>query len=791
MIGFVANVQHVGGQFFKMPRNEIMGAFPVQTSVNNLRSYFQSWPKMQARFLVYGSTRFGASNKNRPQLQQGPLLTSNQLRNNSSKQTNGPDGASGYLQETRKKFGLRQLGKNHREGKPSVVMTCYDATTATIASAAGIDILLVGDSFGNVKLGYDSTVPVTMEDMLLASKAVVRGNSTSFVIGDMPFGSYLTVEDALRNSSQFMKVGCDAVKLEGGERVADVVQILNDRGIPVMAHVGLTPQSYVQLGGYGTQGASAQAALRLIDDAKAVEAAGAFAVVLEKVPEELAQLITEELSIPTIGIGAGKYTSGQVLVCDDLLGMSGKNVPSFVKKYSNLYDPTREAILGYAHDVRTGQFPAPEHSCTMKEEELTVLLSHYPYTNLAQSRSPSQQQPDQQQQQPDQEQQQQQEDTNVKPRSMEKNVMKDAGGGDSKGRVAIQKEKAQSPQHLVPHSFPTMQHGNLGLRNSVVLEGTIASRSLVTKAAPAHTFFLDDGAHRVADNGHIKLPVFCTIKDMRAWRRSLRVQTEVGFVPTMGKFHEGHFALVDAAFEKGCEAVVVSIFVNGAQFAAHEDFGAYPRELSKDIATLQARYGDKNVVVFAPSSAEMYPRDPRALDLTTSVVPDGVKGAAEVSARPTFFRGVATVCTMLFHIVNPDHVFFGQKDATQCVVIRNLVQDLHFPLTLTVVPSAREENGLAMSSRNNYLTTATKDHCAKIYQSLQYGVQNAHSAQTIKAAVRSQLEDFTVCYVSVADENMQEYQDSDIPSSGSIVSVAVSVTGAEGLKVRLLDNIVM
>lgn len=745
MIGFVANVRHGGGQFFKMPRNEIMGAFPAQTSVSNLRSYFHAWPQMQARFLCFGSTRFGA--KNGTQLQQGQLPMGNQLIKNNDKQTNGANGMSGYLQENRKKFGLKQLGKNARNGTPSVMMTCYDATMTGIANAAGIDMLLVGDSFGNVKLGYDSTVPVSMEDMLLASKAVVRGNTTSFIIGDLPFGSYLTADDALRNASQLIKAGCDSVKLEGGERVADMIKILNDRGIPVMAHIGLTPQSYVQQGGYGTQGASAAAAQQLMADAKAVQAAGAFAVVLEKVPTELAQLITEELSIPTIGIGAGKYTSGQVLVSDDLLGISGQKVPSFVKKYAYLHDPIRDAFVGYAHEVRTGQFPAPEHSTAMKEKELTDLLLNYPDTNLAQSRSG---------------------ETVV----------------DNSALEALQEEIAKLPQqnYIVPNMFSSVYNGNLGLRNSTALKD-IGSRSLATSATSAQTF--EDGAS-VGDDGS-DMRVFSTIKDLAAWRKD---QGEVGFVPTMGKFHEGHLTLVDAAFEK-CNAIVVSIFVNGAQFAAHEDFGAYPRHLRKDLDALRARYGDKNVVVFAPSSEEMYPNDPRGLNLTTAVVPEGIKGTFEDSSRPTFFRGVATVCAMLFHIVQPNEVFFGQKDAAQCAVISSMIRDLHFPLTMNVVPIMRENNGLAMSSRNNYLAAATKVDCGKIYQSLQYGMQNAESAQAIKEAVRSKLEEFTVDYVSVADAGMHELSDSDKPSRGTVVSVVVTVKGEDGADVRLLDNVVM
>jgi 3-methyl-2-oxobutanoate hydroxymethyltransferase len=244
------------------------------------------------------------------------------------------------------------------------MLTCYDALSAQILDEAGIPLLLVGDSLGMVMLGYDSTVPVTMGEMLHHTRAVSRGAENAMVIGDMPFMSFQGgADDALYNAGRFLKeAGAQAVKLEGGGRLVDVVERMTSSGIPVMAHLGLTPQSVNQMGGFRVQGRTDEQAHRITEDAKNLEAAGAFSLVLEGVPSDLAQRITTSLTIPTIGIGAGPHCDGQVLVYQDLLGITPGRKPKFVKQYAALGEEISRAAAAYAEDVRTGSYPDEEHS---------------------------------------------------------------------------------------------------------------------------------------------------------------------------------------------------------------------------------------------------------------------------------------------------------------------------------------------------------------------------------------------------------------------------------------------
>ena len=253
----------------------------------------------------------------------------------------------------------------HKEqGEKIAMLTAYDAISAAIAEEAGIELLLVGDSLGMVMLGEDSTVPVTVDQMLHHTRAVVRGRRTAFVVGDLPFGSYQEgPAQALRTATRFLKeAGANAVKLEGGGRMVEVTATLVEAGIPVMAHLGLTPQSVNALGGYKVQGRSDEAATRLLQDAKALEQAGAFSLVLEAVPNAVGRDVTRALSIPTIGIGAGPDTDGQVLVWHDMLGLTDGPSPRFVKRYADLRGAMRDAIADYAGEVRDGAYPAPEHT---------------------------------------------------------------------------------------------------------------------------------------------------------------------------------------------------------------------------------------------------------------------------------------------------------------------------------------------------------------------------------------------------------------------------------------------
>ncbi len=261
------------------------------------------------------------------------------------------------------------------KGEKLSMLTAYDYSTAKLEDESGINGILVGDSLGNVVLGYEDTVSVTMEDMIHHGAAVARGAKNALVVVDMPFMSYeVTVEGAVRNAGRLMKEGrAGAVKLEGGVRVAEQIRAIVKAGIPVMGHIGLTPQSINVFGGFKVQGKSEEAARALLADAKAVEEAGAFAVVIEAVPAALAQMITDAVSIPTIGIGAGAGCDGQILVYQDMLGMFSDFTPKFVKRYANVGEVMREAFVNYAAEVASGAFPTEEHTYKIKDDVLEKL----------------------------------------------------------------------------------------------------------------------------------------------------------------------------------------------------------------------------------------------------------------------------------------------------------------------------------------------------------------------------------------------------------------------------------
>jgi 3-methyl-2-oxobutanoate hydroxymethyltransferase len=255
-----------------------------------------------------------------------------------------------------------------KNGEKISMLTAYDASFAGLIDAAGIDMVLVGDALGMVRLGYNSTIPVTMEEMLHHCKAAGKGVKRAVLVGDMPFMSYqVDKSEAITNAGRFLKeAGCDAVKLEGGTEVCDTAKAIVKAGIPLMGHIGLTPQTASQLGGYKVQGRDADSARRLLQSARDREAAGVFAIVLECIPAQLSEAITRMISIPTIGIGAGKYCDGQVLVTHDMLGMFEKFIPSFVKQFANLAPQIKEAVADYNEEVKNGNFPAEEHSFNMQ-----------------------------------------------------------------------------------------------------------------------------------------------------------------------------------------------------------------------------------------------------------------------------------------------------------------------------------------------------------------------------------------------------------------------------------------
>lgn len=269
---------------------------------------------------------------------------------------------------------IPELREKKRQGRKITMLTAYDYPTARIVDDAGIDAILVGDSLGMVVLGYESTVPVTMDDMIHHTKAARRGTKTALLIGDMPFKSYENPSDAVRNAKRFIdEAGCGAVKLEGGSDVVGVTEAIVEAGIPVMGHLGLTPQSADKLGGFKVQGKDAGAARKIIDDALKLQDAGCFAIVLECIPDTLAGLITERLDIPTIGIGAGPDCDGQVLVINDMLGLFDRFIPKFVKQYVKLSASISDAVKRYKEEVERGIFPSAEHSFKMKDEELSKL----------------------------------------------------------------------------------------------------------------------------------------------------------------------------------------------------------------------------------------------------------------------------------------------------------------------------------------------------------------------------------------------------------------------------------
>jgi len=270
-----------------------------------------------------------------------------------------------------KKVTIADLQQKKETNKKITMMTAYDYPTGSLVDQAGIDTILVGDSLGMVMLGYNSTVPVTMDEMIHHCKAVCRGAQRGFVIGDMPFMSYqVSNEKAIENAARFIKeAGCDCVKLEGGSEMAHVVKAIVDAGIPVCAHIGLTPQTATKLSGFKVQGKDAESARALLKSAQDLEEAGAFLIVMECIPDLLGAKITKELKIPTIGIGAGKDCDGQVLVYHDLVGLFERFTPKFVKQYINLAPKIREALIQYKEEVENGTFPGPEHGFSIKAEE--------------------------------------------------------------------------------------------------------------------------------------------------------------------------------------------------------------------------------------------------------------------------------------------------------------------------------------------------------------------------------------------------------------------------------------
>jgi len=273
--------------------------------------------------------------------------------------------------EERAEVNINYLYEKKEKGEKISWLTAYDYPTARYEEEAGVEMILVGDSGGMTLLGYDSTLPVTMDEMAMMTKAVTRATDRTFVVGDMPYMSYqASKEDAIKNAGRFMgECSTDAVKLEGGKRMAPTVEAMVDAGIPVIGHIGMTPQSAAQLGGYKSQGRDAESARQLIEDAQALEEAGALAILLEAIPERVGKQIYEEAGVPIYGIGAGGATDGQLLIVQDILGLFELFKPRFVKRYANLGDEMVEAFEQYIDEVKAGEFPAEEHCYSIPDEE--------------------------------------------------------------------------------------------------------------------------------------------------------------------------------------------------------------------------------------------------------------------------------------------------------------------------------------------------------------------------------------------------------------------------------------
>ena len=271
----------------------------------------------------------------------------------------------------RRKISVASLARMKTERQRIVMVTAYDYPTASIADEVGVDSILVGDSYGMVVLGYDTTIPVTVEELLPVCSAVRRGATHPLLIGDMPFMSFqVSAEESVRNAGRFVKEGgMDGVKIEGGKQAATRIRAIADAGIPVLGHIGVTPQTATLHGGYRIQGKTANSAASLVEDAFHLEEAGAFGLVLEMVTEEVAQMITEKVKIPTIGIGSGRYCDGQVLVLHDIIGLYPKFRPKFAKPYGNVAGEIKESLNKYTDEVRSGRFPQEQNAFRMEEEE--------------------------------------------------------------------------------------------------------------------------------------------------------------------------------------------------------------------------------------------------------------------------------------------------------------------------------------------------------------------------------------------------------------------------------------
>jgi len=708
---------------FKAAKNRFAGdLFFTDTRPANVSTFFSSWPRHLTTYLCYGrSTRTELKIPSdvgarallcAPRRAYGALALRDEDAALESSRLAGGGGGLLTLPEAKaveppplpKKVTLHSLRVKHAKARPISMVTAYDYPSARLADAAGVDMLLVGDSLGMVVLGRDDTTDVTMDEMVHHCKAAARGTSRALLVGDLPFGSCITPVDAARNGVRLVKEGrVDAVKLEGGERMVPQVTALVDAGVAVCGHLGLTPQSYAALGGYRVQGRTAEAATAMLAEARALERAGCFALVLEMVPAPVAAAITAHLTIPVIGIGAGAGTSGQVQVFHDVLGLYDKKAPKFSKQFASFEEPMTAALRAYARAVDARAFPSPQHSFTMSDVEVAKF------------------------------------------------------------------------------------------ENSLKLEKAATDACTATDAtvAPSVTALPRAATHLAAP----KAPTVVTsVSEWRALQASGALPSSgVGLVPTMGALHDGHLSLMRRA-QRENGATAVSLFVNPKQFAAHEDLSTYPRPWEADVARLAELGVD---LVFAPTVDEMYPPH-RPQRLAPFVdLHDVDETTAEGRARPGFFKGVATVVTKLLNIIQPRAVYFGQKDGMQCVVVRRLIEDLNFNTRLVIAPTVREDDGLAMSSRNAYLSPSERAIAPAVYSSLialatQYDAGERRVATLRDAAARviAGEPSMSLDYLSLASAVDGRELSVDAVVKGASEPTLASIAVQLGTT-RLIDNVLL
>lgn len=554
-------------------------------------------------------------------------------------------------------FTINSFQKYKIIGKKITMLTAYDYTFARNFDLGGIDTILVGDSLGMVMMGNENTLAVTMNDMVHHTRCVTKGVEKAFVIADMPFMSYhINKEKSVQNAGRLIKEGgADGVKIEGGKEIVPVVKSLVNAKIPVVGHMGLTPQSINAFGGFKVQGKNELEAERILKEAFLLEKSGICALVLECVPESLAKRISEELKIPTIGIGAGRYCDGQVLVGQDMLGLFSDFQPKFVKRFVNGSEVVQEAVRSFKKAVEENKFPKPKHAFYTEEEK---------------------------------------------------------------------------------HS------------------GKIFSENM---------------------------EVFCRPRTLQIYlKKEKKMGKTIGFVPTMGALHKGHVSLIEKAKSEN-DLVVVSIFVNPLQFGPGEDLQSYPRAFEEDKALMEKLGVD---CVFFPKEEDMYPAGDKILVSTKGKLTDGLCG----SQRPDHFQGVLTVVSKLFHICVPNRAYFGLKDAQQLALIKRLVCDMHFDIDIVACPIVREQDGLAVSSRNEYLDSEKRKQATVLYKSLIKAIDLLNDGErekkVLEKAMRLILTEASFAKIDYIEfVNPLTMEPIDILSGKALVAIAVYIG-----KTRLIDN---